>query len=87
MVDDVERTIEFYTTNFGFELGRDTRPSFEEVIRGNLRLLLAGPDSSAGWPMPDGRKPEPGGWNRIHFVVEDIGRDVQRLRDVGCAVP
>ena len=52
MVSGVDESIEFYTSNFGFELGRDTRPSFEEVIRGNLRLLLAGPDSSAGWPMP-----------------------------------
>jgi catechol 2,3-dioxygenase-like lactoylglutathione lyase family enzyme len=80
MVDDVERAIDFYTANFGFELGRDARPAFAEVIRGNLRLLLAGPDSSAGRPMPDGRKPAPGGWNRIHFVVEDIASEVKRLK-------
>lgn len=83
MVDDVEGAIDFYTTNFGFEVGLDARPAFAEVIRGNLRLLLAGPESSAGRPMPDGRKPEPGGWNRIHFVVEDIAGEVQRLRDAG----
>jgi catechol 2,3-dioxygenase-like lactoylglutathione lyase family enzyme len=83
MVDDVEGAIDFYTTNFGFELGLDARPAFAEVIRGNLRLLLAGPDSSAGRPMPDGRKPQPGGWNRIHFVVEDIAGEVQRLHDAG----
>jgi hypothetical protein len=53
------------------------------VIRGNLRLLLAGPKSSAGRPMPDGRKPGPGGWNRIHFVVDDITADVGRLRAAG----
>jgi catechol 2,3-dioxygenase-like lactoylglutathione lyase family enzyme len=81
MVEDVEGAIDFYTSNFGFELGRDARPAFAEVIRGNLRLLLAGPESSAGRPMPDGRKPGPGGWNRIHFVVDDIGSEVQRLRD------
>ena len=52
-------------------------------IRGNLRLLLAGPKSSAGRPMPDGRLPEPGGWNRIHFVVDDIGAEVDRLRAAG----
>ena len=53
------------------------------MIRGNLRLLLAGPKSSAGRPMPDGRLPEPGGWNRIHFVVDDIGAEVDRLRAAG----
>ena len=83
MVDDVEGAIEFYTTNFGFELGLDARPAFAEVIRGRLRLLLAGPASSAGRVMPDGRKPGPGGWNRIHFVVDDIAAEVERLRRAG----
>ena len=59
MVDDVDQAIDFYTRHFGFEPGR--LPAFAEVIRGRLRLLLAGPKSSAGRPMPDGRKPEPGG--------------------------
>jgi catechol 2,3-dioxygenase-like lactoylglutathione lyase family enzyme len=53
------------------------------VIRGRLRLLLAGPKSSAARPMPDGRQPEPGGWNRIHFVVDDIATEVERLRAAG----
>jgi len=83
MVDDVEKAIEFYTTNFGFELGRNAAPAFAEVLRGKLRLLLAGPESSAGRPMPDGRKPGPGGWNRIHFVVDDIAAEVDRLRSDG----
>ena len=83
MVDDVDAAIEFYTTNFGFELGWDAKPAFAAVIRGNLRLLLAGPESSAGRPMPDGRKPCPGGWNRIHFVVDDITAEVGRLRAAG----
>ncbi len=83
MVDDVERAVDFYTSNFGFELGWDARPAFAAVIRGNLRLLLAGPASSAGLPMPDGRKPGPGGWNRIHFVVADIAAEVERLRAAG----
>ena len=52
-------------------------------MRGRLRLLLAGPQSSAGRPMPDGRKPGPGGWNRIHFVVDDIAGEVERLRSAG----
>ena len=83
MVDDVEGAIDFYTSSFDFDLGLDARPAFAEVIRGSLRLLLAGPESSAGRPMPDGRKPGPGGWNRIHFVVDDIAGEVERLRAVG----
>jgi catechol 2,3-dioxygenase-like lactoylglutathione lyase family enzyme len=83
MVNDVEEAIDFYTRQLGFELGQSAVPAFAEVTRGRLRLLLAGPKSSAGRPMPDGRTPEPGGWNRIHFVVDDIDADVRRLRDAG----
>ena len=83
MVDDVDQAIDFYTRHFDFELGHNASPAFAEVIRGRLRLLLAGPKSSAGRPMPDGRKPEPGGWNRIHFVVDDIAAEVERLRTAG----
>jgi catechol 2,3-dioxygenase-like lactoylglutathione lyase family enzyme len=83
MVDDVERAIDFYTELFGFTVGRNAVPAFADVTRGNLRLLLSGPASSAGRPMPDGRTPEPGGWNRIHFVVEDIDAEVERLRAAG----
>jgi len=83
MVDDVDEAVDFYTSEFGFEPGHDASPAFAEVIRGNLRLLLAGPASSAGRPMPDGRQPGPGGWNRIHFVVDDIAAEVERLRADG----
>jgi predicted enzyme related to lactoylglutathione lyase len=83
MVEDVDEAIDFYTRRFGFELGQNASPAFAEVIRGRLRLLLAGPKSSAGRPMPDGRTPEPGGWNRIHFVVSDIDSEVERLRSQG----
>jgi catechol 2,3-dioxygenase-like lactoylglutathione lyase family enzyme len=83
MVDDVDEAVGFYTEHFGFEPGHDASPAFAEVLKGNLRLLLAGPESSAGRPMPDGRTPEPGGWNRIHFVVDDIDAEVARLRDAG----
>jgi catechol 2,3-dioxygenase-like lactoylglutathione lyase family enzyme len=83
MVDDVEESIDFYTRNFGFELRMSAAPAFADVIRGRLRLLLAGPQSSAGRPMPDGRNPGPGGWNRIHFVVDDIAAEVERLRSAG----
>jgi catechol 2,3-dioxygenase-like lactoylglutathione lyase family enzyme len=83
MVDDVERAVAFYTGHFGFALRTNAAPAFADVVRGNLRLLLSGPASSAGRPMPDGRSPEPGGWNRIHFIVEDIGAEVDRLRAAG----
>jgi catechol 2,3-dioxygenase-like lactoylglutathione lyase family enzyme len=83
MVDDVDAAIDFYTRHFGFQLGHNAAPAFAEVLRGKLRLLLAGPTSSAGRPMPDGRRPEPGGWNRIHFVVDDIDAEVERLRAAG----
>jgi catechol 2,3-dioxygenase-like lactoylglutathione lyase family enzyme len=83
MVDDVDQAVDFYTRQFGFELGHSASPAFAEVTRGRLRLLLAGPTSSAGRPMPDGRQPEPGGWNRIHFVVDDIAAEVERLSSAG----
>lgn len=83
MVDDVERAVDFYTSQFGFERGLNAAPAFAEVRRGKLRLLLAGPQSSAGRPMPDGEKPVPGGWNRIHFIVDDIEGEVARLRSAG----
>ena len=83
MVDDVEGSIDFYTTPFGFTPRMSAAPVFADVVRGNLRLLLSGPKSSAGRPMPDGRQPGPGGWNRIHFIVEDIDAEVERLRAAG----
>src|SRR6476620_6027611 len=83
MVDDVEESIAFYTERLGFEVLTSAAPAFANVKRGNLRLLLAGPKSSAGRPMPDGAQPGPGGWNRIHFIVDDIDTEVARLRGAG----
>jgi catechol 2,3-dioxygenase-like lactoylglutathione lyase family enzyme len=80
MVDDVEDAVGFYTTHFGFSVRSDHAPAFADVVRGNLRLLLSGPTSSAGRPMPDGQTPEPGGWNRIHLIVDDIEAEVERLQ-------
>src|ERR671929_2197497 len=83
MVDDVDESVAFYTKLLGFELLTNAAPAFADVKRGNLRLLLAGPQSSAGRPMPDGRQPGPGGWNRIHLLVEDINAEVARLQGAG----
>jgi catechol 2,3-dioxygenase-like lactoylglutathione lyase family enzyme len=85
MVDDVDAAIEFYTKNLGFEVRTSAAPAFADVVRGGLRLLLSGPTSSAGRPMPDGTKPGPGGWNRIHLIVPDIAAEVARLRDAGAS--
>ena len=83
MVDDVEAAVAFYTKHFGFTVLSSAAPAFAEVALGDLRLLLSGPTSSAGRPMPDGRRPGPGGWNRIHFVVSDLEAEVERLRAAG----
>ena len=83
MVDDVEAAVGFYTKVLDFEVLNNFAPAFADVARGNLRLLLSGPTSSAGRPMPDGVKPGPGGWNRIHLIVDDIDADVARLREGG----
>lgn len=83
MVDDVAAAVAFYTSHFGFELLTNAAPAFAAVTRGHLRLLLAGPKSSAGRPMPDGTQPVPGGWNRLHFVVDDIAAAVAPLRAAG----
>jgi catechol 2,3-dioxygenase-like lactoylglutathione lyase family enzyme len=83
MVNDVEAAVAFYTTHLGFTLISKTLPAFADVARGDLRLLLSGPASSAGRPMPDGRRPSPGGWNRIHLVVEDLSEEFDRLRAAG----
>jgi catechol 2,3-dioxygenase-like lactoylglutathione lyase family enzyme len=83
MVDDVETAVAFYTTHLSFTVISQTLPAFADVARGDLRLLLSGPSSSAGRSMPDGRRPVPGGWNRIHLIVEDLPAEVARLRAAG----
>ena len=83
MVDDVDAAVAFYTKHLGFALLSSAAPAFADVKRGELRLLLSGATSSAGRPMPDGRRPEPGGWNRIELVVDDIAAEVARLRSAG----
>jgi catechol 2,3-dioxygenase-like lactoylglutathione lyase family enzyme len=83
MVDDVQESIDFYTKHLGFEVRMSAAPAFADVIRGNLRLLLSGPASSAGRAMADGAKPGPGGWNRIHLIVDDVEAEVERLSQAG----
>jgi catechol 2,3-dioxygenase-like lactoylglutathione lyase family enzyme len=83
IVEDVDAAAAFYTTQFGFKLISKTVPAFADVSLGDLRLLLSGPTSSAGRPMPDGRRPTPGGWNRIHLIVDDLEAEVARLRNAG----
>lgn len=85
IVDDVAAAVAFYTTHFGFETHLDASPAFADVTRGDLRLLLSGPTSSAGRAMADGTVPAPGGWNRLHFVTDDLDAEVARLREAGVA--
>ena len=79
LVDDVATDVDFYTKHLGFRVLTSFPPAFADVQRGNLRLLLSGPSSSAGRAMSDGAKPGPGGWNRIHLIVDDIEGEVARL--------
>jgi catechol 2,3-dioxygenase-like lactoylglutathione lyase family enzyme len=83
MVNDVNAAIAWYTTHLGFTVLSNAAPAFADVTLGSLRLLLSGTTSSAGRPMPDGSKPGPGGWNRIHLVVSDLTVEVERLRAAG----
>jgi catechol 2,3-dioxygenase-like lactoylglutathione lyase family enzyme len=85
MVDDVDAAIAFYRDLFGFEVSMSAAPAFADIKRGNLRLLISGPASSAGRPMTDGARPGPGGWNRIHFIVDDLDAEVTRLRNAGAS--
>ncbi|HEX7096046.1 MAG TPA: VOC family protein [Acidimicrobiales bacterium] len=82
LVDDVEESVDFYCRHFGFE-PLNVFPAFADVRRGDLRLLLSGPQSSAAQPMSDGEKPKPGGWNRIHFIVDDLDSEIARLKAAG----
>ena len=82
LVDDVTASVDYYIRNFSFTVGISS-PAFADVTRGNLRLLLSGPQSSAGRAMTDGERPGPGGWNRIHLIVEDLDSEIARLTAEG----
>lgn len=83
MIDDVPAAVTFYTTHLGFAVEHDASPAFASVVRDGVRLLLSGKTSSGRRPMPDGREPVPGGWNRIHIQVDDLEAEVKRLREAG----
>jgi len=83
LVGDVERSVAFYVDRLGFEVEQTMLPAFARVRRGDLILWLAGPTSSAARPMPDGRVPEPGGWNRFVIEVDDLASTVAGLREAG----
>src|SRR4029453_14828670 len=85
IVKDVSESVEFYTKHLGFTIALDARPAFAVVARGALRLALSGTSGQGGGPqpMPDGRKPEPGGWNRFQIAVTDLESEVARLRAAG----
>ena len=85
IVDDAEAAIAFYRDHLGFEVVMHPAPTFAILGRGALRLLLSVPSNlgGGGQSMPDGRRPEPGGWNRISLEVGDLAADVERLRAAG----
>ena len=83
LVDDVAAATAFYTDKLGFELERRMGPAFAIVTRGDLSLWLSGPQSSGARPMPDGRQPEAGGWNRLVITVEALEPEVERLKQAG----
>jgi len=83
LVTDVERSIAFYTKALGFKLDQSMAPAFARVSNSDLTLWLAGPQSSAARPMPDGRRPGPGGWNRFVVEVEDLVSRAAEMKRAG----
>jgi catechol 2,3-dioxygenase-like lactoylglutathione lyase family enzyme len=83
LVDDVDAAVAFYEGHLGFTLERKMGPAFAIVSRDDLTLWLSGPQSSAARPMPDGRRPEPGGWNRLVLEVDDIEARAEKLKQAG----
>ena len=85
LVQDVPAAIAFYVGHLGFTLRQQFGPAMAILAHGDLTLWLAGPMASAAQPMPDGRRPEPGGWARFVLEVDDLPALVVRLRDAGVA--
>ncbi len=83
IVNDVDKAVEFYRSNFDFRLEQQYGPAIAIMERDGLNLLVSGPKASASRPMPDGSKPSPGGWARFQIVVDDIESEVSRLKQNG----
>ena len=82
-VKDVSRSIDFYTRQLGFKLDMKNLPAFGQVSGDNFKLILSGPGASGSRPMPDGRQQEPGGWNRIILLVNDLPAQIEALKKSG----
>ena len=82
-VEDVQRSVHFYTQTLGFKLDMQNLPAFGQVSIGGLKLILSGPGASGSRPMPDGRRQEPGGWNRVLLQVEDLPARIDQLKKAG----
>ena len=82
LVTDVQKAVDFYSTHLGFTV-KQQFPAMAILTRGDLTLWLAGPHASASRPMPDGRKPEPGGWNRFVVETHDLAAMVAKLKAAG----
>jgi len=86
ITDDVDAAVDFYAERLGFDVDMQPGPGFAMLSRGDLRLLLNRPGAGgAGQPMPDGRRPQTGGWNRIQIEVSDLEREVEALRAAGAS--
>lgn len=83
MVNDVEQAIAFYTTHLGFAVEEQWGPAMAILVQDDLHLWLAGPQTSAARPMPDGKTPEPGGWNRIVITLPDLAATVAQMKQAG----
>jgi predicted enzyme related to lactoylglutathione lyase len=85
IVNDVNTAIEFYTKQLGFKLEMHPAPPFAEVSLGDMHIYLTQPfPRGGGAPMPSGEQQTPGGWNRIHLVVEDLEATIGKLSRTGC---
>ena len=86
IVSDVDATIDFYTRNLDFKLEMHPAPGFAEISNGDMHLYLTmpSPGGGGGASMPSGQEQKPGGWNRIHLLVEDLDATIGRLKSAGC---
>jgi glyoxylase I family protein len=82
-VQDVARSVAFYTTHLGFTLEHQQLPAFASVSFGDAQILLSGPQASGSRPMPDGHRQEPGGWNRVVLRVNDLAAFIETLKKAG----